>query len=585
MGDSAGGARMNEPAPKSDSLPETASPAADSGMPGAATAARHESIVRSAGVVSAAVLMSRVAGLIREMVMARLFGAGQVFDAFSLGFRIPNLTRDLFAEGALSSAFVPTFTEYLSTKGKPEAARLANLVATAVVLIVGGICLLGVIFSPELVGIMASGWKHEPAKFALAVQLTRMMFPFLLLVALAAQAMGMLNACGVFGVPALASTWFNIGSVVFGAVVGFVVGPYIGLEPIKGMAVGVVLGGLLQLVSQAPSLRRNGFHFRPQLDFAHPGLRHIFRLMGPAIIGNAAVQVNVAVNTNFASLIVDPVRGADGPVSWLQYAFRFMQLPLGLFGVAIASATLPAISRSAATRDLDQFRRTLAHSLGTVFLLTLPSSAGLAILGKSIIALIYQGRRFGAYDTQMTALALSGYVIGLSGYAAVKVLAPAFYALGSARTPMVISMASIGINFVVAWSMTQQAGMGHFGLALATSGVALFNAGALFLMLRRRLGGVHGRALLRSTVKIVLASGIMAGAAALSSDLILGWAGTSRLGRLADVSISIPLAVLTFYAACRLMKVAELETAVRAVAGPLARFRLSDVLKLRSNGR
>ncbi len=591
VADGAGGAGMNNPLAKGQILPETTPPPVDSagippsGASAASAAPQHESIVRSAGIVSAAVLMSRVAGLIREMVMARLFGAGQVFDAFSLGFRIPNLTRDLFAEGALSSAFVPTFTEYLANKGKAEAARLANQVATAVILIVGGICLLGVIFSPELVGLMASGWRDEPAKFALAVKLTRIMFPFLLVVALAAQAMGMLNACGVFGAPAMASTWFNVGSVVFGAVLGFVVGPHIGLDPIQGMAIGVVLGGMLQLFSQAPSLRRNGFRFRPGLDLSHPGLRHIFRLMGPAIIGNAAVQVNVAVNTNFASLIVDPVRGGDGPVSWLQYAFRFMQLPLGLFGVAVASATLPAISRSAASNDLDQFRRTVAHSLGTVLLLTVPSSAGLAILGQSIIALIYQGRRFDAYDTRMTALAVSGYVIGLAGYAAVKVLAPAFYALGSARTPMVISMASIGINFVVAWSMTQQVGMGHFGLALATSGVALFNAGALFWLLRGRLGGIHGRALVRSTVKIIAASGIMAGAAALSSHLVLGWAGTARLGRLADVLISIPFAVIVFYALCRLMKVAELETAVRAVAGPLAKLRPKRVLELGSNGR
>ncbi len=585
------GAGLNHPLAKGQSLPETAPPPVDSaaippsGAPAASSARQHESIVRSAGIVSAAVLMSRVAGLIREMVMARLFGAGQVFDAFSLGFRIPNLTRDLFAEGALSSAFVPTFTEYLATKGRAEAARLANQVATAVILIVGGICLLGVIFSPELVGLMASGWRSEPAKFALAVQLTRIMFPFLLVVALAAQAMGMLNACGVFGVPAMASTWFNVGSVTFGAVLGFVVGPHIGLDPIEGMAIGVVLGGMLQLLSQAPSLRRNGFRFRLGLDFSHPGLRHIFKLMGPAIIGNAAVQVNVMVNTNFASLIVDPVRGVDGPVSWLQYAFRFMQLPLGLFGVAVASATLPAISRSAATNDLDQFRRTVAHSLGTVLLLTVPSSAGLAILGQSIIALIYQGRRFDSYDTQMTALAVSGYVIGLAGYAAVKVLAPAFYALGSARTPMVISMASIGINFVVAWSMTQQAGMGHFGLALATSGVALFNAGALFWLLRGRLGGIHGRALVRSTTKIIAASGIMAGAAALSSHFVLVWVGTARLGRLADVVVSIPVAVIVFYALCRLLKVAELETAVRAIAGPLAKLRPKRVLELGSNGR
>ncbi|HWR51862.1 MAG TPA: murein biosynthesis integral membrane protein MurJ [Bryobacteraceae bacterium] len=545
----------------------------------------RETLVRSAGIASAAVFLSRITGLVRETVMAQLFGASGVYDAYSLGFRIPNLTRDLFAEGALSSAFVPTFTEYLSTKGKAEAARLANLVMTAVVLIVGVLCVLGMVFSPALVSVLASGWKEDPEKFALAVRMTRIMFPFLLLIALSAQAMGMLNASGVFGVPALASMWFNIGSVVVGLLLGAVAGPWIGISTVEGMAYGVVAGGFLQLISQAPSLRRTGFHLHPALDFSDPGLRRIFGLMGPAIIGNAAVQVNVAVNTNFASMVIDPLRGADGPVSWLQYAFRFMQLPLGLFGVAIASATLPAISRAAASKDIDQFRRTLAHSLGTVFLMTVPSSVGLAILGESVIGLIYQGRRFNAYDTHQTAVALSAYVVGLAGYSAVKVLAPAFYTLGTARTPMLVSVTSILINLGVAWTMTRQFGMGHVGLALATSGVALFNALALLWLIRGKLGGIHGRALLESTLKIAAASAVMAVAIWMSNKLIVDTFGTGRIGRLTDVAVSIPLGIAVFYTGCRLLHVAELETAVRAVAGPLARSRAGRVLKSGSNGR
>lgn len=537
-------------------------------------AAKQDQIVRAAGVVSAAVLLSRVSGLLRETVMAHLFGAGRVYDAFSLGFRIPNLTRDLFAEGALSSAFVPTFTEYLATKGKKEAAELSNLVGTAVILIVGALCVLGSVFSPVLVGLLAPGWETaDPGKFALAIALTRIMFPFLLVVALAAQAMGILNACNQFAVPTLASTFFNIGSVVFGVAMGFWVGPHLGISPITGMAWGVVLGGTLQLVWQIPALRRLGFRFRLRFDWGHPGLRHIIRLMGPAIIGSAAVQVNVAVNTNLASTIVDPLRGLNGPVSWLQFAFRFMQLPLGLFGVAIASATLPSISRSAASGNLDEFRKTLSRSVGLVLLLTVPSSVGLILLGNPMIGLIYQGRKFEAYDTQQTALALSCYAIGLAGYAAVKVLAPAFYALGTARAPMLVSVASILINFVVAWSMTRKAGLGHAGLALATSGVSLFASVTLFWILRGRIGGIHGRALLGSTLKIGFASAVMAGAVALASSGIQGWLGLSRLARLVELAVSIPLGVAVFGAACRAMGVAELETARRALLAPLMRWR------------
>jgi putative peptidoglycan lipid II flippase len=515
--------------------------------------------------------MSRITGLVRESVMARLFGAGLVWDAFNLGFRIPNLTRDLFAEGALSSAFVPTFTEYLTTRSKEEAAHLANLVATALIIVVGGLCALGVIFAPQLVWLLAPGYAQVPGKFELAVNMTRIMFPFLLLVALAAQAMGILNACNQFFVPAMASTFFNIGSVAFGLALGFWVGPYIGLSHIGGMAVGVVLGGALQLVWQLPSLRRSGFRFRPALDFNHPGLLRIMQLMGPAILGNAATQINVMVNTNFASQINDPVRGFDGPVSWLGYAFRFMQLPLGIFGVAIASATLPSVSRSAAANNMEEFRRTLSRSLAMVFLLTIPSSVGLAVLGKSIVGAIYQGGRFQPYDTQQTALALSCYSLGLAGYAALKVLSPSFYALGDARTPMMISLLSIAINFGVAWTMVRNTHFGHAGLALSTSAVALFGFVAQFWLLRNRLHGIHGRELLTSVTKIVTASAAMGAAAWVSSSVMTRVAGISQLGRLADIAVSIPFGFGVYYGVSRMLHVPDLDAAIEAIARPVMR--------------
>src|SRR5712692_2985046 len=263
--------------------------------------------------------MSRVTGLLREGVMARLFVAGLTYDAFMLGFRIPNLMRDLFAEGALSSAFVPTFAEYLTTRSKEEAARLVNVVANALVLVVGTVCVAGIVFAPPLVRLLAPGFAAVPGKFELAVTMTRIMFPFLLLVALAAQTMGVLNAYNRFGVPAMASTFFNIGSLVFGVTLGIWFGPALHISRIDGMAIGVVLGGALQLCWQLPSLYKLGYRFRAAFDWAHPGLQRIMRMMAPAILGNAAVLINVAVSTNLASAISDPVRGYDGPVSWLGY--------------------------------------------------------------------------------------------------------------------------------------------------------------------------------------------------------------------------------------------------------------------------
>jgi putative peptidoglycan lipid II flippase len=546
--------------------------------PSAVKSARttQESVVRSAGIVSLAVFMSRMTGLLREMVMARMFGAGLIQDAFNLGFRIPNLTRDLFAEGALSSAFVPTFTDYLSTRTHEESARLANLVATALFLVVGSVCAIGMIFAPLLVSTLAPGYAAVPGKFELAVTMTRIMFPFLLMVALAAQTMGMLNASNRFGVPAMASTFFNIGSVGFGIAIGVwlgprINGPHIHISRIDGFAIGVVLGGALQLCWQLPSLYKLGYRFHVAFDWMHPGLQRIMRMMAPAILGNAAVLINVAVSTNLASGIADPVRGYDGPVSWLGYAFRFMQLPLGLFGVAIGSATLPSISRSAAAGNMDEFRRTFSKSLGMVFLLTLPSSIGLVVLGKSIIGSIYQGGKFEVYDTQQTATALSCYAIGLVGYAALKVLNPAFYALNDARTPMIVSVVSILINYFTAVMLIRFAGFGHAGLALATSAVALFGFVVLFSILRARIGGVHGRELAWGFAKVAVASAAMGGAVFFASHAMEQWLGVTQMAHRADLAVSIPLGVAVFYFACRAMGVTDLDMAFRAVVAPVMR--------------
>lgn len=534
-------------------------------------ATQSEKVFRSAGVASIAVLMSRLSGLVREGVMSRLFGAGQAYDAFVVGFRIPNLTRDLFAEGALSSAFVPTFVDYLTQKSKQEAAHLANLVATAIILIVGLFCLLGILASPWLVELVTSNWSGTaPEKYREAVLLTQIMFPFLLLVALAAQAMGILNSLNQFAVPAFSSTMFNVGSVAAGVGLGFWLGPRLGLKPIEGMAIGVVIGGALQLAWQAPSLYREGFRFRLAFDFNHPGLRQILKLMGPAIIGNASVQINVLVNTFFATSIHDPVRGLDGPVAWLSYAFRFMQLPLGLFGVAIATATLPAIGRSASSGDMEEFRETLARSLGLVFVLTVPSSVGLVVLGRSIVGAIYEGVNFKAYDTQQTALALSFYAIGLAGYSAVKILTPAFYALKDSRTPMMVSLGSIAINAGMAWLLVRGAGMGHAGLALSTSSVALFSFLTLFWVLRNRIGGVHGRRLRGVIIKVSAASAAMAAVVwLLSRGVHIALGGTAA--QLADIAVSIPAGALVFWRLCKSLRVEELEMATRALAGPLLR--------------
>jgi putative peptidoglycan lipid II flippase len=330
---------------------------------------------------------------------------------------------------------------------------------------------------------------------------------------------------------------------------------------IVSMAAGVVIGGALQLGWQMPSLRRAGISFRPRIDFRHPGLRRIARLMLPALIGNAAVQINAMVNANLASGLTDTAgRTLNGPVSWLGYAFRFLQFPLGLFGAALASATLPAISRSAALGRVDEFRATLAVSLRMALLLTIPSSVGLAVLGESMIGAVYQGGRFGAWDTHQTAVALACYSVGLAGYAAIKLLAPAFYALDDAWTPMAVSLASIGLNLPLAAGLARGMRMGHAGLALATSVVALAGAAALAIALRPRIKGLEGRRLAMSAAKITLAAAAMGGVCRVSSVAIHASVHGHRLPHLADLGVSIPLGAGVFYVLARTLRIPELRT-------------------------
>ena len=528
------------------------------------------SVARSAGIVSVAVMASRVLGLVRDQVFAVLFGAGLQYDAFLTAFRIPNLLRDLFAEGALSAAFVTTFTQVQETKGEQEAFRLSNRVATALMLLLGVICIVGWIFAPSIVYLLAPGFFDVPGKADLTIHLTRIMIPFLLLIALAAKAMGILNARHNFAVPAIAPVFFNLGSVLGGLFLGFAVGTYLGLRPIEGMAFGTLVGGFLQFAVQWPSLRRAGFRYRPMLSFTDPGVRQIMRLMGPAIIGTAAVQINVFVNTNFASSIIDPATGvvANGPVSWLSYAFRFMQFPIGVFGVAIATATLPPLSRSMARQDYSEFRQTLGHALTLVFLLCVPSAVGLAVLGRPIVALIFEHGRFTAFDTVQTGNALAAYSIGLAGYAAVKVLSPAFYALGDARTPMLISLVSIAVNYVINALLVGP--FGHVGLAFSTSTVALVNFILLALFMRRRIGRLEGKRLGHTLVRICVASVPMAVVAWLVSEFCASLPLSGIMLKLVNVVASITLATMVFYAGCRMLRIEELDEAIEAVGG---RFR------------
>jgi putative peptidoglycan lipid II flippase len=518
-------------------------------------------------------MASRVLGLVRDSVLAAIFGAGMAMDAYNVAFRIPNLFRDLFAEGAMTAAFVPTFTRTLNAHGRAAAWRLGNLVINALILITGTLVLLGMFFAePITYGLVAGndaiarlltgstgskGFDSVPGKIELTTQLTRMMMPFLTMVAVAVGLMGMLNSLRRFFIPALAPAMFNVATILCAiAVVPLM--PLVRLPPIAGIAIGTLLGGLGQILLQWPLLRREGFRYQPLLDFSDPDLRTILRLMGPGTLGLAAVQINVLVNTYLAAL------QEQGSVSWLGYAFRLMYLPIGLFGVSIATAALPDIARHANAGDHPAMRRTISGALRMMLMLNVPATIGLIVLADPIIAMLLERRAFTPADTAATAAALMFYAPGLVGYSAVKIASPSFYSLGDSRTPVTVSVLSVLANLGINLMLVRV--MGYKGLALGTAIAAIFNAGALLLLLRGRIGGLEGRRLAVSFTKILIASIVMGAASWYAVHWLEGaWPGRGEIVKVIRVTASILIGVLALVASARLLRIAEFDEAYSRV--------------------
>ncbi|HYQ96449.1 MAG TPA: murein biosynthesis integral membrane protein MurJ [Candidatus Eisenbacteria bacterium] len=541
------GAELPAPVPPSQALAAAVPPTAPT---------RESGFARAAGIVSLATLLSRVLGLVREQIFAAFFGAGFAVDAFQVAFRIPNLLRDLFAEGAMSAAFVPTLTRVQEKEGREAAMRLANLVINFLIVTVSAICILGILFADRLVPWMAPGFGRVPGKLELTTQMTQIMTPFLLLVALAAAVMGVLNTRRVFFIPAIAPTMLNLALIASGFLIAPIC-PRFGLQPIVGMAFGVLLGGMGQLLIQVPTLYGQGFRWRPKISFRDPGVLRIVTLMAPAAVGLAATQVNIFVNTFLASLL------PQGSVSWLNYAYRLMQLPIGLFGVAIATVTLAEVSRHAARREMPELKRTISFSLRFGLFLTLPATMVLIALAHPIVALLYQHGRFGPLDSTQTAQALWGYALGLSAFSAVRVLVPVYYSLGMTRIPVTISFVTIAINIVL--NIALMGPLRHRGLALATSISSVLNFVLLFEMLRRKIGPMGGRLLLRSATQIFLASALAALAALAAATGVESLVGlTSVAARIAVVGGGIAAATVVYLASVFTLRIQE--------SGPLFAF-------------
>lgn len=453
-----------------------------------------KTMTRAAGVIGLATLLSRILGFVRDMVIARFFGAGLLSDAFFVAFRIPNLLRRLLAEGSLSIAFVPVFSDYLSRDGRNEAFNMARSTLRILSVLLVVLTIAGILAAPLIVKIVAPGFTG--AKFSLTVTLTRIMFPYIFFICLVALSMGILNSLGHFAAPALAPVFLNV--AIIGAVL--FLAPQMN-TPVIGLAIGVLIGGALQLLLQVPFLIKKGFFFWQKAALYHPGVKRIGRLMGPAVFGAAVYQINILVGTLLASLL------PEGSVSYLYYADRLVQFPLGLFAISLSVAVLPSLSRQAAANNFKGLTETFGYALQLIFFITLPAMIGLILLREPIVALLFQRGAFDVESTRLTASALVFYSLGLWAFSAVRIVVSTFYSLQDTLTPVKMASVSIAANIVL--GILLMGPLKHDGLALATSLASMINFCLLLWVLRKRLEQLDGKKIIESIGKSVICTAIM----------------------------------------------------------------------------
>ena len=511
-------------------------------------------ITGSAGVIAFFTLMSRILGLVRDMVLAALFGSGMAADAFFVALRIPNLLRRLFAEGSLTIAFIPVFTEYLTLKSKDDAFELARIVFTILSLLLAVITVLGILFAPLIVRIQAFGFGISGAKYDLTVFLTRLTFPYIFFIGLVAFFMGVLNSLRRFAAPAAAPILLNVG--IIGA--ACFISPHCA-EPIVGVAMGVILGGVLQVALQIPWVYGAGLRLFPAWKPFHPAVKRIGWLMLPAVFGSAVYQFNQFVGTLLASFL------NEGSISWLYYADRLVQFPLGIFAIAIATASLPSLSADAARGDHAQFQETLEQGLCLIFFIVLPAMAGLLILGKPIVVLFFERGAFGAQSSAMTTNALLGYTLGLWAFSGMRLLIAAFYALQDTKTPVTVAVLSLGVNIIA--SLLLMGPLKHTGLALALSVASAVQFGFLAFFLRRKGLFLRFGPILKSVSKSMISTLVMGGIVFVCRSQWFFTTSTDALSKkILSLSALVLIGVVVYFSIARILGCREIN-AVSAMLG------------------
>ncbi len=495
--------------------------------------------------MSGATLLSRILGFVRDMIIAGFFGAGMAADAFFVAFRIPNLLRRLFAEGSLTIAFIPVFTEYLQHEGEAAAFQMARSAFRLISLILALAAVLGILLTPLIVRIMAPGFILSPEKLSLTIGLTRFMFPYIFFIGLVALCMGILNAMDHFAAPALAPVFLNLSMIV--AVL--FISPRLD-NPVYGLAIGVLLGGVLQLALQIPFLIKSGLFFWKAADLFHPGLKRVGILMLPAVFGAAVYQVNILVGTLLASLL------PQGSVSYLYYADRLVQFPLGIFAIAAATAVLPSFSKYAAKKDILALNETFGYALRLVTFITIPAMVGLILLREPIVGLLFQRGAFDTATTAMTAEALLYYGIGLWAFSAVRIVVSLFYALQDTQTPVKMAAISIGVNIILGAALMWP--MKHGGLALATSLASMVNLALLIKALKQTLGLLKWNMVLKSLIKSLVCAVAMGMVVIAAGPWLLPTGPVTFRQLLFGVSISILLGIGTYTVCAFLVKCPEI---------------------------
>jgi putative peptidoglycan lipid II flippase len=501
-------------------------------------------LIRSTGVIGAATALSRILGFVRDIVIAAFFGTAVYAQAFVVAFRIPNLLRDLIGEGATNAAFVPVLTEELEKKGKQDFFALSQVILNILFTALLVLAAVGMLASPLIVKLIAPGFSADPQKFGVTVTLTRVLFPFLILVGLWAYAMGVLNTLGHFAAPAFGSCALNLTMILCAMWFG---------ENVFGLAAGVLAGGLLQLAMQFPPLYLNGWRPRLTSQFAHPKAKRIGRLLLPRALGACVYQVNVFVSTVLASF--SGIVG-EGAVAALYYANRIWQLPLAVFGIALAQAALPAMSKHAALDETEHLKETISFSLKAVFFMLVPATVGLMALATPITRVLFERGLFTDYSTRITASALFFYAFGLVACGGAKILVSAFYSMQDTMTPVKTAFWSLALNIALNVALMGTLKVG--GLALATSVSAVFNFAILFVFLKKRIGDFGVTGIFDSLARALLAGIVMGAVLLFALPAPSGWTG---------LILTIAFGIAVYAAAAYLLKSEEMRSFLGWISG------------------